>query len=427
MGVEAKNVITPSGNKIKLLNKEFTSEQIIIYFRLSFMMFLQFFIWGSWFVTLGTYLNSIHFSGSQIGYTYLMNNIAAIISPFFIGMIADRFFSSEKVLAILHILGGLTLFFVSDITTVLGLILGLLLYNAFYMPTLALVNAVSFNQMESPDKQFPYVRVWGTIGWIIAGWLITYLQMTWRPDVEASNIPLKMAAAASIIMGIYSFTLPNTPPKNVGKEITFGDILGLKALRLLKETSFLVFALSSLLISIPLAFYYNFTNLFLNESGMTGVAGIQTLGQMSEVIFMILMPWFFIRLGIKKMLLVGMLSWFLRYALFASGNTGVMIWMLYLGIILHGVCYDFFFVTGQIYIDKKAGKEIRASAQGFISLLTYGIGLGLGSILSGQVVEFFTSGTAKNWPMIWWIPAVFAALVALLFWATFRELAPEKK
>jgi len=427
MGVEAKNVGAPSGNKIKLFNNEFNSEQIITYFRLSFMMFLQFFIWGSWFVTLGTYLNSIHFSGSQIGYTYLMNNIAAIISPFFIGMIADRFFPSQKVLAILHILGGFTLFFVSDITTVFGLILGLLLYNVFYMPTLALVNAVSFNKMESPDKQFPYVRVWGTIGWIIAGWLITFLQMTWRPDVEASNIPLKMAAVASIIMGIYAFTLPNTPPKNVGKEITFGDILGFKALRLLKETSFLVFALSSLLISIPLAFYYNFTNLFLNELKMTGVAGIQTLGQMSEVIFMILMPWFFVRLGVKKMLLVGMLSWFLRYALFASGNIGVTVWMLYLGIILHGVCYDFFFVTGQIYIDKKAGKEIRASAQGFISLITYGIGLGLGSILSGQVVEFFTSETAKNWPMIWWIPAVFAALVAFLFWATFRELAPEKK
>jgi len=398
-----------------------------IYAQLSGMMFLEFFIWGAWFVTLGTYLNSIKFTDPQIGYTYLMNNIAAIISPFFIGMIADRYFSSEKILAILHILGGFVLFFVSDLTTVLGLILGLLLYNICYMPTIALANAVSFHQMESPDKQFPKVRVWGTIGWIIAGWIITLIQITMKPNVEASNIPMKMAAVASFIMGIYSFTLPKTPPKNVGKEVTFGDIVGLKALRLLKEPSFFVFALCSLLVSIPLAFYYNFTNLFLNDLGMTGVAGKQTLGQMSEVIFMILMPWFFVRLGVKKMLLVGMLSWFLRYALFASGNIGIMVWMLYLGIILHGICYDFFFVTGQIYIDKKAGKEIRASAQGFISLITYGIGLGLGSIISGKVVGFFSTETMKNWTLIWWTPAIFAALVALLFALTFKDTVVKDK
>ena len=398
-----------------------------IYYRLSTMMFLEFFIWGAWFVTLGTYLGSIEFSGSQIGYTYLMNNIAAIISPFFIGMIADRYFSSEKVLAILHILGGIVIFFASNVTSVGGLILGLLLYNLCYMPTLALVNAISFHQMESPDKQFPKVRVWGTIGWIVAGLIIMLIQYKFFEGVERSNIPMKMAAVVSILMGIYSFTLPNTPPKNIGKEVSVGDILGLKALRLMKERSFLIFVICSLLISIPLAFYYNFTNMFLNDLGMKGVAGKQTLGQMSEVIFMILMPWFFVRFGVKKMLLIGMLSWTLRYALFANGNLGAAVWMLYLGILLHGVCYDFFFVTGQIYIDKKADKSIRASAQGFIALVTYGVGLGLGSILSGQIVDLFTAEGLKNWSAIWWTPAIFAGAVALLFALTFKDEPDDKK
>ncbi|MFZ5519060.1 MAG: nucleoside permease [Candidatus Zhuqueibacterota bacterium] len=397
------------------------------YIRLSVMMFFQFFIWGAWFVTLGTYLGSINFSGTQIGYTYLMNNIAAILSPFFIGMIADRYFSSEKVLSLLHILGGLVLLFVSNITTVFGLISGLLLYNLCYMPTLALVNAISFHQMEDPGKQFPNIRVWGTIGWIVAGLIIMLIQFKFFADVEKSAVPMKMAGIVSLVMGLYSLTLPNTPPKNVGKEVGIGDILGLKALRLLKEWSFLIFVLCSLLISIPLAFYYNFTNMFLNDLGMKGVAGKQTLGQMSEVIFMVLMPWFFVRLGVKKMLLVGMFSWLLRYILFASGDMGSLVWMFYLGILLHGVCYDFFFVTGQIYIDKKADKSIRASAQGFIALVTYGVGLGLGSFLSGKIVDMFTAEGVKNWPHIWWTPAIFAAAVALLFMLTFKDNAAGAK
>lgn len=396
------------------------------YAQLSVMMFLQFFIWGAWFVTLGTYLEAIEFSGSQIGYTYLMNNIAAILSPFFVGMIADRYFNSEKVMGVLHILGGAIIFFASNITGVVPLILGLLLYNLFYMPTLALVNAVSFNQMENPDAQFPKVRVWGTIGWIVAGLFITYIQFNFYKQVEASSVPMKMAAVASVLMGLYSFTLPNTPPKNVGKGVTIADILGVKALRLMKERSFLVFVVSSLLICIPLAFYYNFTNLFLNDLGMMGVAGKQTMGQMSEVIFMVLMPWFFVRLGVKRMLLVGMLAWVLRYVLFASGNLGSLVWMLYLGIILHGICFDFFFVTGQIYVDRKAPREIRASAQGFIALITYGVGIGLGSVVSGKVVDWFTSAEgAKNWAEIWWVPAIFAGIVALFFSLTFRDKAVE--
>jgi nucleoside transporter len=394
-----------------------------IYFRLSLMMFLQFFVWGAWFVTLGTHLGNIGFTGKQIGYTYLMNNIAAIISPFFVGMVADRYFASQRVMGVLHLLGGVILYLSADVTTVGWLVFGLLLYNLAYMPTLALVNAVSFHQMESPDAQFPRVRVWGPIGWIIAGLSITLIQFKFYPDVEKSSLPLKMAAIASIVMGIYSFTLPNTPPQNVGKEVTAGEVLGVKALRLMKERAFLVFVICSLLISIPLAFYYNFTNLFLNDLGMQGVAGKQSMGQMSEVIFMVLMPFFFVRLGVKKMLLVGMLAWVARYAFFANGHLGASAWMLYAGILLHGVCYDFFFVTGQIYTDRKASRDIRASAQGFIALITYGVGIGLGSLVSGFVVDAFTVNGVKNWQTIWYIPCAFAAVIALFFALTFRDKA----
>jgi nucleoside transporter len=397
-----------------------------IYTQLSVMMFFQFFIWGAWFVTLGTHLANIGFSGSEIGYTYSMNNLAAIVSPFFVGMIADRFFASQKVMGVLHLLGGAIMYFASGITSVGLLIFWLLLYNLSYMPTLALVNAVSFNQMDSPDKQFPKVRVWGTIGWIVAGLAITFIQFNFNADVEKSELPMKLAAAASIFMGLYSFTLPNTPPQNVGKDVTIGEILGLKALRLLKERSFFIFVLSSLLISIPLAFYYNFTNPFLNDLGMTGTAGKQSMGQMSEVIFMVLMPWFFVRLGVKRMLLVGMLAWVVRYALFANGNLNSMIWMLYLGILLHGICYDFFFVTGQIYVDKKASKDIRASAQGFIALITYGVGIGVGSILSGKVVDTFTANGVKEWSGIWWVPCVFAAAISLFFALTFKDTSADQ-
>ena len=397
------------------------------YWRLSIMMFLQFFVWGSWFVTLGTHLNQIGFTGSQIGYAYLMNNIAAIISPFFVGMIADRFFPSQKVMGVLHLIVAVIMYLSADVATVGPLIFGLFLYNLTYMPTLALVNAVSFRQMQSPDTQFPKVRVWGTIGWIAAGLVITFILSDFYGEVEKSALPLKMAAIASVLMGLYSFTLPDTPPQNVGKKVSAGEVLGLKTLRLLKERSFFVFVLCSLLISIPLAFYYNFTNLYLNDLGMQGAVAKQSLGQVSEVGFMILMPFFFVRLGVKKMLLIGMLAWVVRYAFFANGNLGPLEWMIYVGILLHGICYDFFFVTGQIYVDKKAPNEIRASAQGFIAFITYGVGIGLGSVLSGKVVDAFTVNGVKDWKTIWWIPCALAALIALFFALTFKDEAGDRK
>jgi len=361
----------------------------------------------------------------------LMNNIAAIISPFFVGMIADRYFASQKLMGLLHLIGGGLMFWSAGLTAFGPLLFGLLLYNLTYMPTLALVNAISFRQMDTPEQQFPKVRVWGTIGWIVAGLVISFiLTKSYGDGVERTAVPLKMAAIASIILGLYSFTLPSTPPQNAGKKISAGEVLGLKALRLMKQKSFFIFVLCSLLISIPLAFYYSFTNLYLNDLGMQGVAAKQSLGQMSEVGFMILMPVFFARLGVKKMLLVGMLAWVVRYAFFATGNLGALQWMLYAGILLHGVCYDFFFVTGQIYVDKKASRDVRASAQGFITLVTYGVGLGLGTVIAGYLVEAFTKTMAGkpiyDWKAIWWIPAVFAAAVALFFALTFKDRKAEE-
>ncbi len=392
-----------------------------IYARLSAMMFLQFFVWGAWFVTLGTYLGSIGFTGADIGFAYLTNNIGAIVAPLFVGIVADRFFSSEKIMGAMHVAGAFVLYSVSDLSAQSAIILGLILYNITYMPTLALVNAIAFNAMEAPDRQFPKVRVWGTLGWITAGLVISFGLSGYVDDVEGTSVPMKLAAVFSLILGLYSFTLPNTPPQNAGGAVSVRDMLGLDALALLKDRAFAMFALCSLLISIPLAFYYAFTNLFLNELGMPAVAATMSLGQASEVLFMLIMPFLFVRLGVKWMLLFGMLAWVLRYALFAMGDWGAMSWMLYAGIVLHGICYDFFFVTGQIYVDRKADKKVRASAQGFIALLTYGFGLAIGSILAGVLVDHFTVDGVKDWSSIWWVPCLFAAFVALLFQVAFKD------
>jgi len=392
-----------------------------IYSQLSVMMFLQLFIWGAWFVTLGSYLAKIGFSGTEIGTAYLTNNIGAIVAPLFVGLVADRFFPAEKVMALLHLMGGAVLYYVSDLTTTSSIILGLLIYNACYMPTLALANSVSFYQLSEPDKQFPRIRVWGTIGWIVAGVVITFALGTQVTDVETTSVPMKMAAAGSLLLGLYSFSLPNTPPKSKGKKVSVGDMLGFESFALMKDRSFAIFAICSLLISMPLAFYYTFANLYLNEIGMEGVAAKMTLGQVSEAGFLVIMPFFFKRLGVKWMLLVGMLAWVVRYGLFATGDMDSLVGLIYLGIILHGVCYDFFFVTGQIYVDKKADPAIRSSAQGFIALLTYGVGLAIGTAISGRVVDAFTYDGVKDWTAIWMTPCVFAGLVALLFMLTFKN------
>jgi nucleoside transporter len=397
-----------------------------IYGRLSIMMFLQFFVWGAWFVTLGTYLNASGFSGSDIGLAYLTNNIGAIVSPFFVGMVADRFFASERVAGVMHLLGAGVLYHVAGLADVNAVLLGLLVYNACYMSTLGLVNSISFAQMSDPDSQFPGVRVWGTIGWIVAGLTISLVLAPRVANVEATNAPMILAAACSALLGLYCFTLPNTPPAGKGKRVTAADVLGVDALSLLRDRSFAAFAACSLLISIPLAFYYGFTNLFLNELGMAGAAGKMSMGQMSEVVFMLAMPFFFRRLGVKWMLLVGMLAWVVRYGLFAWGTMD-LVGLLYLGILLHGVCYDFFFVTGQIYVNRKAGVAIRASAQGFIALVTYGVGMAIGSYVAGNVVEWYEIDGGHDWRSIWMIPCVFAGVVAVIFSLVFRDASADER
>jgi len=286
------------------------------------------------------------------------------------------------------------------------------------MPTLALVNSVSFRQMKDPGKEFPSIRVLGTIGWIIAGLTIGWLN--WEQENQLRST-FQMAAVASAALGLLSFFLPATPPVKREGKTTLGDILGLESIGLLKNRSYLIFFLSSVAICIPLAFYYNFTNLFLNEEGMKSAAAVQSLGQVSETLFMLLIPVFFIRLGVKKMLLVGMLAWVIRYVFFAYGDAGANYWMLILGIVLHGICYDFFFVTGQIYTDNLAGERFKSAAQGMITLATYGVGMLIGSLVSGPIVDAYTSSNGHDWQNIWLIPAGIAGVVVLLFLLLFRD------
>jgi nucleoside transporter len=394
--------------------------------KLSVMMFLQYFVWGTWYVTMGTYLlQTLRFSGAQSGMAYSTTALAAMVSPFFVGLVADRFFATERILAFLHLLGAALLLWVSTLTDFRSFYPVLLGYTLCYMPTLALTNSLSFHHMQDPGKEFPRVRVWGTIGWIAAGFFISMM--------KAENVALqfRIAATFSGMLGLYSLMLPHTPPAKIGHAVGVRDILGLDALQLMKERSFAIFVVGSFLICIPLQFYYAFTNPFLTEIGVTNAAFKQTFGQMSEIGFMLVMPWFFVRLGIKRMILVGMLAWAVRYALFAYGDAGALVWMLIVGILLHGICYDFFFVTGQIYVDKKASVHIRAAAQGFIAFVTLGAGMFVGSYIAGWIVDMYSytsaDQTLHNWRSIWLVPAAMSALVLFLFAAFFKPQAGLEK
>jgi nucleoside transporter len=389
-------------------------------FKLSLMMFLEFFIWGAWFVTLGTYLvQSLRTTGTQVGVAFLTQSVGAIVAPFIIGLIADRFFSAQKILGVLHLLGAGLLWLASQATDFSAFYPYILTYMILYMPTLALVNSISFRQMQNPQKEFAPIRVLGTLGWIVAGLTIGWLN--WEQN-GALGLTFKMAAGASLILGLFSFTLPATPPIKKEGTTGIGDLLGLEAIGLLKNRSYLIFFLASIAICVPLSFYYGFTNLFLNEAGMKSAAGVQSLGQVSEVLFMLLIPVFFVRLGVKKMLAIGMLAWVIRYLFFAYGNGDSTYWMLIAGIVLHGICYDFFFVTGQIYTDNLAGEQSKSAAQGFITLATYGVGMLIGSLLSGQIVDANQiTSTTHDWHTIWLIPAAIAAAVLLLFVLLFKD------
>lgn len=389
------------------------------YIKLSVMMFLEFFIWGAWFVTMGTFLSqSFDANGGQMAMAYETQSIGAIIAPFIIGLIADRYFAAQKILGFLHLIGAGLLYMAATSTNFDAFYPYILIYMILYMPTLALVNSVSFRHLTD-KKVFAWIRVFGTIGWIVAGWVIAFY--AWESENTLQNT-FMVAAGASALLGLFSFILPNTPPVvDKSEKVSVRDILGLDAIAMLKDKRYLIFFIASILICIPLAFYYQHANQFLNEIGMEKAAGKMTYGQMSEVFFMLLLPLFLKRYGIKMTLFVGMLAWVIRYLLFAYGDAGEGTWMLIFGIVLHGVCYDFFFVSGQIYTDFKAGEKFKSSAQGLITLATYGLGMLIGFRLAGYITDLNSITDGHNWEAIWTFPAIFAGVVLVLFLLLFKN------
>lgn len=441
--------------------------------RLSIMMFLQFFVWGAWYVTAAKFLSLIGFRGDDIGWTYAVGPIAGMISPFFVCMVADRFFSTERVLGAMHLLGGALMLYATtlmrgDSPSPTQINMMLFAYMLTYYPTLALTNSLALHSISDPEKEFPLIRVFGTIGWIVAGITLSMLNLS-------GNIAMfYLAGSAALLLGVYSFTLPHTPPPAKGEKITARQVLGLDALVLLKRPSYLAFIISSFLICIPLAFYYQLAERTVTQTGLANSAFIMTFGQMSEIFFMLVMPLFFARLGVKWMLFVGMLAWVARYVLFAVGAPNEVMWMVILGVVLHGICYDFFFVTGQIYTDKAAPKAIRSQAQGMLVLFTLGLGMFIGAKVAGRVEAYYTPKEFEtlnlqaqetlgkideldiqlakaspeeaaslqtqidalvkqknsknvealktlNWQMIWGIPAVLAAIIMIIFAIVFYD------
>jgi nucleoside transporter len=430
----------------------------MIGFRLSAMMYLEFFIWGAWYVTMWPYLTSQGLDDGFKSWAYTLGPIAAIFSPFFLGMVADRFFATERVLGSMQLLGGAFLIaapFAMGVDKNLFLA-AILLHMLCFMPTLGLTNTLAFHNMTNQEKQFPLIRVWGTVGWIAANWVIS----KFRLDTGAEMF--YVAGGAAILLGVYSFSLPHTPPPSKGQEFKVSDALGLDAIALMKERSFAVFIICSFLICIPLAAYYALGGQYVKEIGFHEIASTMSYGQMSEILFMIVMPLFFARLGVKWMLLVGMGAWLVRYGFFAGAADTQIRWMVLAGIVLHGICYDFFFVTGQIYVDKKADPKIRGAAQGFLVLVTQGLGLGIGAKVTGWLVGKFKhedydqlaaaagafrdqaldlakeGGSAEqvdilmrqasdlymqatDWTMVWMIPAIFAGVVMVIFFLFFND------
>lgn len=384
--------------------------------KLSSMMFLQYFVWGAWYVTLSTYMaRQLDASGTQIGAAYNALAIATMISPFFIGMVADRFFAAQKIMAALHILGAVLLYLASTIEDSTGFYWLVLVYSLVYMPTIALSNNIAFQAMSDPGRMFPWIRVFGTVGWIVAGVMITAL------GIEGTAVTFQMASVASLSLGVFSLILPDTPPKGKAAGGSARSAIGAEAFVLFHNKAYLIFFIAAVLVCIPLSFYYGFANLFLNDAGMEDAASKMALGQVSEAIFILAIPFLFYRIGVKNMVLIGMIAWFLRYICFAHGDAGDNLWMLYAGIILHGICYDFFFVTGYMYTETKAGEKIKNAAQGLFTFATYGLGMFIGTGVSGFVVDHYTANDEYHWTQIWYVPAAIALLVLLYFILFFRE------
>lgn len=429
--------LVPTKNSVKALKS-----------RLSLMMFLQFFIWGVWYVPMYPFLDSLGVDATKIGFAYSATGLAAIVSPIFIGMIADKFFPSQIVLGVMHLLGGFFLFMASKATDWSSFLPYLLAHLFCYMPTLALVNSVLFQSVKDPQKDAPAIRTFGTIGWIVSGIVIGSSFLVGAeeslkfqipgflggPDAPEdsiglglTNLPLLIGAGASMLLGVFSFFLPNTPPQMKGQRISVGDLLGFKSISLMKDRSFSVFIICSLLLCIPLSFYYQSANGYLKAMDINNSEGVMALGQVSEIFFLLLVPFFLMRLGVKKMLLIGMLFWVLRYIFFAAGSADAQ-YLLFLGVLAHGICYDFFFFTGQLYVDKKAPTDIRSQAQGFITFVTLGVGMFIGGNVNGFWTKMQTDEITKeiNWDAVWYFPAIMALVVLIAFFFMFDDSKDKK-
>lgn len=382
--------------------------------QLSIMMLLEYFIWGAWFVAMGIYLPAVlQADGAQVGLAYGNAWFGALVSPFFIGLIADRYFSAQKVLGVLHLVGAGLLWYLAQINDFSVFPWVLLVYSCVYMPTVALTNSVAMGQTDNQERDFPTLRVLGTIGWIIAGVAVN--------SQSATNFIFILPAILSVVLGVFSFFLPDTPPRSGATGGGVRKILGLDALSLLRDPSYATFFIGAILLCIPLSFYYAFTGDYLGASGVENVTSVMgLLGQGSEVLFMLLLPIFLMRLGVRNILLVAMLAWVLRYLLLSFGGAELH-WPLYLAVLLHGICYDFFFVTGYIYSDRKAGEMYKSSAQGLFTIATYGAGMTLGSYLGGVVAQMFTVDGVRDWAGLWLVPAGIAAVILLVFLVSFKE------
>jgi nucleoside transporter len=390
--------------------------------RLSLMMFLQYFAWGAWYVTMGTYLSHATttagtriFSDGFVGDAFGTAAIAAMVAPIFVGTLADRFFASERLMAVLHLAGAGLLLYLANIHDPPLFYIVALIYFLTLIPAIAVSNSLALHQLTDAAREYPLVRVWGTVAWVAAGVIVGALR------IEATAQPMFIGAAVQFVTAVYCLTLPHTPPIKKHSGAAGERPLAFSLFSLMKDSSFAIFMVSLFLIAIPMQFYYTFSNPFLNELGITNAAGKQTLGQLTEIACMLLMPTLFPRRGVKWMLTIAMFGWALRYLLFAFGNTTDHLAFIYVGIIVHGICYVFFFITGQIYVDNKVPREARAAAQGFLTVVTMGVGQFLGAIISGRVVAHLASTTATpthDWFDIWIIPSAMSA-VALIFFLLF--------
>jgi len=395
--------------------------------RLCLFMFLQYFLWSAWYMTLGSYLGTVlKFSGAQIGLAYGAFAIGAMISPFFVGLIADRFFASEKLLAVLGVLGGIVLCCLPQLKSFEAFYPALILYCALYVPTLALGNSLSLHHLADAKQDFPRVKIFSAVGWIAGGLVLSWL------NGEQSPIQYYLAGGASIVFGLFSLTLPHTPPLKKGQDVSLGEMLGLDALALLKKPTFAIFILCMFLICIPLYFYFVNLGTYLTELGWVGFAGKMTLAQVSDVIFLFLLPIMLKRLNYKLTILIGILCWAVRYFLLAgsASNPGAETTLIIMAILLHGVCYDFLFIAGQLYVDEECTERMRGAAQGFIAFILWGVGAFVGTLMAGRSLDAHKlavpKGTlAHDWNGIWMTPAWLAVGVMVVFVLFFKN--PSKK